>query len=109
MIKEREILSRFEELQIGTLHIWIERGWVTPHRDEGQNLYREIDVARVGLIFEFANELGLNEDAMDVVLPLLDQVHGLRYQLRRLAEAVQAQPDDIRRQISSAINEYPEE
>ena len=102
---EQEVLVGFMGLRRETLHIWIERGWVTPKRGRGGLRFREIDVARVRLIYEFSIELELDEDAIDVVLSLLDQVHGLRHQLRRLAGAVNAQPDDVRRRISLMLAE----
>lgn len=99
MMEEVEILSRYTGLRREVLHIWIEREWVMPERHQSGYLFREIDVARVGLIYEFSTELELDEDAMDVILPLLDQVHGLRHQLRSLANAVSAQPEDVRQEI----------
>ncbi len=104
MMGEKEILGRFTGFRCETLHIWVERGWVMPERsDRGDYRFREIDVARVGLIYEFSTELELDEDAMDVILPLLDQVHGLRHQLRCLAEAVSAQPENVRRRIARTL------
>lgn len=103
MMHEKEILDRYMDLPRETLHIWIEHGWVKPERDRDGYRFREIDVARVGLIYEFSAVLELDDDAMDVVLPLLDQVHGLRHQLRCLADAVSAQPEDVRRSIVEAL------
>jgi len=103
MMEEKEVLGRFTRLRRATLHVWIERGWVTPERGQQGYQFREIDVARVRLIYEFSTELELDEDAIGVVLPLLDQVHGLRHQLRRLADAVSAQPEDVRRRITRML------
>lgn len=104
MMGEKEILGHFMGLRRETLHVWVERGWVMPERsDRGGYRFHEIDIARVGLIYEFSTELELDEDAMDVILPLLDQVHGLRHQLRRLANAVSAQPEDVRRRIARMV------
>ena len=103
MIGESEILGRYTGLRRETLHVWVERGWVMPERDRGGYRFREIDVARVGLIYEFSTELELDEDAMGVILPLLDQVHGLRHQLRCLASAVSAQPEDVRQSIAQML------
>jgi len=103
MMGEKEILGRYIGLQRETLHVWIQRGWVMSERNRGGYWFREIDVARVGLIFEFSTELELDEDAIGVVLPLLDQVHGLRHQLRCLADAVSTQPEDVRQHIARAL------
>lgn len=103
MMGEKEVLGHFMGLRRETLRVWVERGWVMPERDRAGYRFREIDIARVGLIYEFSTDLELDEDAMDVVLSLLDQVHGLRHQLRRLADAVSAQPEDVRRHISLTL------
>ena len=106
MMEENEVLGRFVSLRSETLHVWIERGWVTPQRRQGGYRFREIDIARVGLIQEFSTELELDQDALDVILPLLDQIHGLRHQLRRLADAVSTQPEDVRRRISQTLAKH---
>ena len=105
MLSEKEVLRAFTDLRVETLHIWIERGWIVPQRGGDGYRFREIDVARLRLIREFSSELDLGEDAMDVILPLLDQVHGLRHQLRRLADAVNEQPDDVRRRVAARLAE----
>jgi len=103
MMEEKEILDCFMGLRRETLHVWVKRGWVMPERGRGGYQFREIDVARVGLLYDFSTELELDEDAMDVILPLLDQVHGLRHQLRCLADAVNAQPEDVRHRIALTL------
>lgn len=103
MRSEIEVLNAVSGLRRETLYVWVERGWITPMREGGIYRFREIDVARIRLIEEFRTELDIGEDAMDIVLPLLDQVHGLRRELRRLADAVNAQPEDIRHSIANAM------
>ena len=105
MLSEQEFLSAFAELQRDTLYVWIERGWLSPVRDGGAWRFREIDVARVRLIRELNEELDLTADALDVVLQLLDQVHGLRRELRRLADAVDTQPPEIRNRILRSLGD----
>lgn len=105
MRSEAEVLTVFTGLRRETLHVWVERGWIAPVREGSAYRFREIDVARIRLIEEFRTELDIGEDAMDVVLPLIDQVHGLRRELRRLADAVSAQPEDIRRRIADCLEE----
>ena len=103
MRDEEEILGTFSDLRRETLHVWIERGWLAPKRARGGYQFQEIDVARIRLIREFRSELELDEEALDVILPLLDQVHGLRRELHRLADAVNAQPADIRERIAARL------
>jgi chaperone modulatory protein CbpM len=64
--------------------------------------FRDVDVARVRLIVDIRDDLGLPQDSIPVVLSLIDQVHGLRHELRRLAAAVAAQPAEVRTRIRRA-------
>tara|TARA_R110000868_G_scaffold50260_1_gene160793 strand:- start:6659 stop:6985 length:327 start_codon:yes stop_codon:yes gene_type:complete len=105
MIDETEVLKQFVDIERETLYLWVERGWVTPEQSGRGFRFREIDVARVRLIREFRTELELDADSLDVILPLLDQVHGLRDQVRRLAEAVEREPADVRARIASALRD----
>ena len=103
MLSEKDVLATFADLRVETLYVWIERGWIAPGRGREGYRFREIDVARLKLIREFSTELDLGDDAMDVVLPLLDQIHGLRHQLHRLADAVNAQPEDVRHAVAALL------
>ena len=76
MMEEQEVLGLFTDIRRDTLYLWIERGWIVPEEGKAGFRFREIDVARVRLIREFRTELELDADALDVILPLLDQVHG---------------------------------
>jgi chaperone modulatory protein CbpM len=66
-------------------------------------LFHEVDVARVELIREIRQEFALDDEAVPVVLGLLDQVYGLRRQLRRLCDALAAQPEEVRKEIKRAL------
>ena len=78
---------------------WIERAWVVPDRSDGGYVFTEADVARVMLVCDLRRDLAIDEDAIPVVLSLLDQVYALRRSLRRLGAAVDALPDAERRAV----------
>ena len=44
-----------------------------------------MDLARAGLIHDLKHNMGVNDEGLDVILHLIDQMHGLR---RALAEAL---------------------
>lgn len=99
---EREFLAR-ANLRPGALQIWLETGWLVPTFRGGVWHYLEIDLARAQLIRDLQQDLGINDDGIAVVLDLVDQVGGLRQVLREILQALQAQPDTIRRQIADDI------
>ena len=55
------------------LQRWIDNAWVRPDGAPGRYLFREIDVARIRLILELRDEMQVNEEALPVVLSLLDR------------------------------------
>jgi chaperone modulatory protein CbpM len=97
------LLAQFSGLDRIELLRWVENRWVLPERQGGGWLFREVDVARVELIIEIRREWALDDEAMPLVLGLVDQVYELRRQLRRLCEAVEAQPAEIRGAIEHTL------
>jgi len=73
-------------LDIRALDAWIEAGWLRPHGNHPEHEFSDIDLARVRLIADLRGDLGLNDEAIPVVLDLIDQIHGLRRLMRELLE-----------------------
>lgn len=67
-----------------TLTVWIERAWIRPARTASRVELTEIDVARAYLVRDLSDDLGVNEEGIDVALHLIDQIHGLRRLLAQL-------------------------
>lgn len=78
------LCARFSHLRVEDLQLWISEGHVRPERAEGELVFTEIDVERVRLILELRDEMAVNEEAMPVVLSLLDQLYELRRRLRMM-------------------------
>lgn len=87
----------------GELNLWIEQNWVLPERSGEDFLFDESDVARVQLIAELRRDLDVNEEAVPVVLRLLDQVHGLRRALDELQSAIEELPPDAQQQLQQKL------
>ena len=84
MITEREFVQR-AHIDETTLEVWIRESWICPDCAAPQRAYTEMDVARAGLIHDLKHNMGVNDEGLDVILHLIDQMHGLR---RALAEAL---------------------
>ena len=96
MIAFDAVLRMVQGVEASELERWIEARWVRPERIDSNFLFTEIDVARVHLIVELKDQLMIDEEAMPVVLNLLDQVYALRHRLKALADALDALPPDIK-------------
>jgi chaperone modulatory protein CbpM len=103
MIAFDDLLARLEGLERRELARWIENGWILPERRDETWIFHEVDIARVELIFEFRHEFAIDEEAMPVVLGLLDQVYSLRRQLRRMCDALAAQPPEVQARVRQAL------
>jgi chaperone modulatory protein CbpM len=84
MISEREFLER-SRLDLGTLEIWIRESWICPDCTTLERTFSDMDLARANLISDLKRNMGVNDEGLDVILHLIDQMHGLR---RALAEAL---------------------
>ena len=103
MIGRDELTGRFAELDAAELARWIENRWIVPDDGGGRWLFHEVDIARVELILEIRREFAVDDETMALLLGLLDQVYSLRRQMRRLCDAIEAQPTDIREAIRRAL------
>lgn len=104
MIAFEELLDRLAGVDRLELTRWVENRWVLPERYGQTWLFHEVDVARVELILEIRNEFAIDDEAVPLVLGLLDQVYGLRRQLRRLCDALSAQPPEVKTAIKQALS-----
>jgi len=103
MIVFEELLSRVAGLDRRELVRWVENRWVLPERRKKTWIFHEIDVARVELILEIRREFAIDDEALSLVLGLLDQVYDLRRQLGRLCDALAAQPPEIQTAIKRTL------
>ena len=103
MIGLDELARRFAGLDRVELTRWVEKRWIVPDQEGGLWRFHEVDVARVELILDIRREFAVDDEALSLVLGLLDQVYSLRRQMRRLCGAIEAQPADIRDAIRQAL------
>ena len=83
-MERREFLLH-AEIDGPSLEAWLEAGWLAP---PGGDAFSDVDLARARLICDLQRGLGVNDEAVPIILHLLDQVHGLRRliaELRRVA------------------------
>jgi chaperone modulatory protein CbpM len=87
------------------LKIWVEQRWVLPTRQAERLMFDDADMARVRLIRELRSDLLVNEEAMPVVLSLLDQIHALRRALARLNGAIESASPPTREEIARLVKD----
>lgn len=102
-LNERMVLTEIRRLTRRELRLWMREGWVRPTICESGPLFDEIDVARLRLLCDLRKEMALPSDAVAVVLTLLDLLHQTRRDLRVLMDALDDQPDDVRRAVAERL------
>jgi chaperone modulatory protein CbpM len=104
MLTEKDLLARVETLTVTRLRVWVKQGWIKP-ADAAAQSYSEADLARATLICNLEDELGFSEEDVPVLLNLIDQIHGLRAELRDLVSVLDALPEDVRGVVRLRITE----
>jgi chaperone modulatory protein CbpM len=97
-LNEQEFARRVR-IDMERLRFFVDCGWISPLARDGKMTFQEADVARAALIADLGEELGVNDDGIDVVLNLVDQLYSLRLAFSSLLEALQVQPDPVKRHI----------
>jgi len=85
------------------LQLWIDQRWVLPHRRDNDFVFDDVDLARARLIRELRVDLMVNEEAIPVVLSLLDQVHALRRTLTRVNSAIDRASQAAKTEIADLL------
>ncbi len=100
-----QTLSRTVGVAEAEITRWVELTWLRPDGSPGRWVFHEVDVARVRLIAEL-RELRMDEEAMPVVLSLLDQLYAARRRMRLLQQAVdEAAPDAVRDRLRTLLGD----
>jgi len=100
---EDQVVAEVRTLTVERLRAWVAEGWIVPATGEAAISFTEIDVARVRLVCDLADEMAVGDEAIPVILSLIDQVHGLRGELKRLVSAIERQPEPVRTAIRQEI------
>lgn len=95
------IINRLDFLQRAqidqqTLEVWLREEWLLPSEVVPDLQFSEVDLARATLIVDLKERLGVNDEGVDVILHLIDQMHGLRRLVGGLlAEEPGAPPSEL--------------
>jgi chaperone modulatory protein CbpM len=71
-------------LEVQTLEVWLEQRWLIPEQTAAGANFSDMDLARAHLIRDLKADFGVNDEGVDVILHLVDQLHGLRRVLEQL-------------------------
>jgi chaperone modulatory protein CbpM len=89
MIMNKQQFLASAGLEVETLEFWIEQQWLMPDRTAPEMSFSNIDVTRAHLIRDLKSDFGVNDEGVDVILHLVDQLHGLRRAFEQLRSDIQ--------------------
>jgi chaperone modulatory protein CbpM len=84
MIMNKQEFLGSAGLQMQTLDVWLKQRWLIPAQTSAGAGFSDMDVARAHLIRDLKADFGVNDEGVDVILHLVDQLHGLRRVLEQL-------------------------
>lgn len=92
MYADADLITLCRSLTSTRLERWLDEGWIVPHAPSSEKAFNDLDRSRADLICYLVDDLDIQENAVPVILSLLDQVYGLRGELRTLADAISNLP-----------------
>lgn len=103
MLTADDLIRHVDGLTVRHVEFFVARRWLIPAQTEPATLFAEIDLARAQLLRDLHLEMGLDEEAVPMVLRLLDRMYRMRTDMRRLCAAIAAQPEEVQRSILGCL------
>lgn len=75
-------------LDIQTAELWIEQHWLIPEPSAAGPTFSDREIARARLILDLRSTFRVNDEGIDVILHLVDQIHGLRDALTQMRDGL---------------------
>lgn len=91
MMTEAEILTRVARLTHDRLTVCVTQSWVRPRLSDAGRVFDDTDLARLRLIVELTEDMAVNDEAVPLILNLIDEVSGLRRRMRAVDAALGAE------------------
>lgn len=103
LFSEDEAVAMVARLTRPRLASFVEARIVMPVRSERGPVYRRLDIVRMELLCELSEGFDLEDDALGVVISLIDQLHGVRAELRAVVDAIAHEPPEVRERVRQIV------
>lgn len=101
---ETEVVAILDDLDPARLRFFVQSRVVTPVITPQGDAFTETDVARLQLLCDLSEFYDLPEDALRLVMSLLDQLNTARGDMRALIEALASEPAEVRGRITARVH-----
>ncbi|MCA0929375.1 chaperone modulator CbpM [Ruegeria profundi] len=102
-LTEEQLIATVTHLTSTRLTEYLAAEIVIPEQTEKGPVYRTLDAARLELACELHDQYEMEPDALSMMISLIDQMHGLRAELREVLNAIEAQPEPVRQALIKVI------
>jgi chaperone modulatory protein CbpM len=102
-LTEDDVIATITWLTRQRLDVFIDARLIVPVQTETGRMYGPVDLARLELLCDLAEQFDLAEDALGIVISLIDALHAARSRLHRVAEALDAEPADVRQRVGARL------
>lgn len=100
---EDEAIAAIAELTRPRLVSFVKLRIVQPVQSETGALYRDVDIARLRLLVDLTESYRLDDDALVMVMSLVDQVNSLRGDMESLMLALSEEAPEVRARLRALI------
>lgn len=102
-LTEEETLAAVGRLDRAQLSRFVRTEVIRPADAGGRVVYRRVDIARLELLCDLCEDFELNDDALGIVMGLVDQLHGTRSDLVALMRALGEEAEEVRVRVTARI------
>ncbi|MDO5620482.1 MAG: hypothetical protein Q4G24_03325 [Paracoccus sp. (in: a-proteobacteria)] len=100
---EAETIAFIEDLDPPRLAGFVRLQVVQPVQSEAGHQYREVDLARLRLLVGLVQDYALQDDALVMVMSLIDQLNDRRAEMEGLLRALAQEAPDVRARLRLAL------
>lgn len=100
---ETEVVAILDDLNPTRLQSFVAARVVTPVQTPQGHAFSEADLARLQLLCDLSEVYDLPDDALTMVMSLIDQLNTARGDMRALIQAIATEPDEVRGRIMTYV------
>lgn len=102
-LTEEETLAAVGRLDHARLTRFLRIEVIRPADSGGSVVYRRMDIARLELLCDLCDDFDMNDDALGIVMGLVDQLHGTRSDLVALMRALGEEAEEVRTRVTQRL------
>ncbi len=99
---ELQTVAAVSRLSVTRLRRFVAADCVRPAEDAGEAQFTEADLARLELLLDLSESYDFDEDALSLVMGLIEQLHGMRREMHALGRAIDEEQDEARARLRAA-------